>query len=124
MKSSEIYRNYKLLSVSKMLRKNLTRQEKRLWYGYLSEYPVRWYRQRIIANYVVDFFCYKARLAVELDGSQHYTESGEHQDNVRTKTLERYGILVLRFSNDEVDHNFEGVCLEIDRIVKARIGGG
>ncbi len=122
MGASDLYRNYKLLGVSKMLRKNLTQQEKHLWYDYLANYPVRWYRQRILDSFVVDFFCYKALLAVELDGSQHYSERGLCQDAERTKVLEKYGIQVLRFSNIDVDTNFEGVCLVIDRAVKERLG--
>ncbi len=118
---SDIYRNFKLLEVSKELRKNMTRHEKKLWYDYLSKYPIRWYKQRIIDNFVVDFFCYKAMLAIELDGIQHNTEEAMAYDAERTQTLERYGIKVLRFSNFDVDINFEMVCLEIDKTVRERL---
>lgn len=118
---SHIYRNFKLRDVSRTLRRNLTKQEKHLWYDYMAENPVRWYKQRIIDNFVVDFYCSKAKLVVELDGSQHYTEQGEAYDKERTAILESYGIKVIRFSNYDIDSNFEGVCLEIDREVNSRM---
>ena len=99
----------------------MTKQEKRLWYDYMAKHTVRWYKQRIIDNFIVDFYCSKAKLVVELDGSQHFTEQGEAYDKERTAILESYGIKVVRFSNYDVDSNFEGVCLEIDRIVKERL---
>ena len=118
---SDIYRNFKLRDTSRMLRKNMTKQEKRLWYDYMAKHTVRWYKQRIIDNFIVDVYCSKAKLVVELDGSQHFTEQGEAYDKERTAILESYGIKVVRFSNYDVDSNFEGVCLEIDRIVKERL---
>ena len=118
---SNIYRNFKLRDVSRNLRKNMTKQEKHLWYDYLSKYSVRWYKQRIIDNFIVDFYCSKAGVAVELDGSQHYTEQGEAYDKERTAILESYGIKVIRFSNNDVDNNFEGVCMEIDKVVKEKL---
>ncbi len=114
-------RNLKLTETAKMLRKNTTRHEKHLWYDYLSKYPVRWFRQKIIDDFIVDFYCSKANLVVELDGSQHYTEQGVAYDNERTAIIESYGFKVIRFSNYDIDNNFEGVCMEIDKEVKARI---
>lgn len=118
---SEIYRNFKLRDVSRILRKNMTKQEKHLWYDYLAKYPIRWYKQRIIDNFIVDFYCSRAKLIVELDGSQHYTEQGEAYDKERSEIIESYGIKVIRFSNGDVDTNFEGICAEIDRVVKERM---
>ena len=117
----DIYRNFKLRDTSRLLRKNLTKQEKRLWYDYMALHKVRWYKQRIIDNFIVDFYCSKAKLVVELDGSQHFTEQGEAYDKERTAILESYGIKVIRFSNYDVDTNFEGVCSVIDKEVKTRV---
>ena len=118
---AHIKRNFTLRDTARMLRKNMTRHEKHLWYDYLTKYPVRWYRQRIIENFIVDFYCSNAKLVVELDGSQHYTEQGLEYDKERSLYLEANGLMVLRFSNDDIDKNFEGVCLEIDRVVKERM---
>ena len=118
---AHINRNFTLRDTARMLRKNMTRHEKHLWYDYLKQYPVRWYKQRIIESFVVDFYCSGAKLVVELDGSQHYTEQGLEYDRQRSLYLEAYGLMVLRFSNDDIDKNFEGVCMEIDKVVKERL---
>ena len=99
----------------------MTDQEKHLWYDYLSKYPIRWYKQRIIDNFIVDFYCSKAKLVVELDGSQHYEKDAMEYDEFRTKIINLYNIEVLRFSNYDVDNNFEGVCAVIDKAVKERM---
>ena len=121
MKKTHIVKNDRLVDTAKNLRRNMTQQERRLWHTFLKQYPVRIYRQRIINNYVVDFYCHQARLVIELDGSQHYTDEGMIHDNERTEVLQRYGISVLRFSNRDVDENFRSVCEMIDRVVKERI---
>ena len=118
---AHIERNKNLLEASRVLRKNMTDQEKHLWYDYLSKYPVRWYKQRIIDNFIVDFYCSKAMLVVELDGSQHYEKDAMEYDEFRTKIINLYNIEVLRFSNYDVDNNFEGVCAVIDKAVKERM---
>ena len=99
----------------------MTRQEKHLWYDFLQHYSVKIYKQRIVGNFIADFYCHSARLIIELDGSQHYTNQGKAHDEKRTEILEGFGIYVLRFSNKDVDDNFEGVCQTIDRIIKERI---
>ncbi len=99
----------------------MTRQEKHLWYDYLRKYPVKIYKQRIIDSFIADFYCYKARLVIELDGSQHYTPEGRTYDAVRSHVLEQHGLLVLRFYNRDVDENFEGVCYIIDKTIKERM---
>ena len=99
----------------------MTRQEKHLWYDFLRYYPVKVYKQRIIDDFIVDFYCHSARLAIELDGSQHYTNHGKAHDEARTEILERYGIHVLRFSNKDIDDNFSGVCQMIDMVIRERI---
>ncbi|MEG2583505.1 MAG: endonuclease domain-containing protein [Oscillospiraceae bacterium] len=110
--------NGKLIPRAKDLRKEMTPQEKHLWYDFLRYYPVKIYKQKVIDNFIVDFYCTKAKLVIELDGSQHYTEDGIIYDKKRTKILNAYGLTVIRFSNSEVDKNFNGVCEMIDRKIK------
>ena len=117
----KLSKEYKLLTTARALRRNMTRQEKHLWYDFLRQYPVKVNRQRIIDRYIADFYCHQARLVIELDGSQHYTEEGILHDEERTKILNTYGISVLRFSNRDVDDNFRGVCEYIDKIIKERL---
>lgn len=125
MKKDRSYTGYnpRLKESARALRKNMTKHEKHLWYDFLRDYPVKFYRQRPIDRYIVDFYCSKAHLVIELDGSQHYTEDGELYDTIRTEILEQYDLHVLRFSNLEIDRNFRGVCDTIDYIVKERING-
>ena len=96
----------------------MTRQERHLWYSFLKKYPVKFYRQRVIDHYIADFYCSKAKLIIELDGSQHYTDEGREYDRIRTDILERYGLEVMRFSNSDIDRNFAAVCDTIDKKVK------
>ena len=103
-----------LKGFSRQLRKNQTKEEALLWYNFLSKYPMRFRRQYVIGNYIVDFYCHKAKLVVELDGSQHYEEAGQAQDKERTMYLETLGLHVLRFSNLDVLRNFHSVCQSID----------
>ena len=110
--------NKALVPNAKNLRKNLTKEERRLWYDYLRTYPVKFLRQKIIGKYIVDFYCAKAKLIVELDGSQHYEEKGMEYDAERTAFLEQYGIRVLRIPNNEVIQNFRGVCEYIEFAVR------
>ena len=110
--------NPNLGPVARMLRKNMTRQERKLWYNCLSHCPLRFYRQKILGKYVVDFYCASAKLAVEIDGSQHYKPVEQERDAERARFLEDYGITVLRISNYDVDTNFDGVCLYIMSFAK------
>ncbi len=110
--------NKSLIAYAKDLRKNMTPWEIKLWNNFLRNYPVRFQRQKVIDNYIVDFYCAKARLVIELDGGGHYTEEQIQYDINRTKTLEKYGLKVLRVCNVEVDNNFYAVCTHIDREVK------
>ena len=110
--------NKEIVSTAKMLRKNMTREEKHLWYDFLRAYPVRFLRQKVLGQYIVDFYCAEAKLVVELDGSGHYTEDGRAYDRERTAFLEGYGLQVIRISNTEIHENFRGVCAYIDRIVQ------
>lgn len=114
--------NGNLRELSNANKKSQTIYERKLWYEFLKQYPVRFRQQFIVGKYIVDFYCRKAKLAVELDGSQHFFEEGIEKDRIRTKYLEEQGITVLRFSNYEVENEFEAVCLEIDKKVKAIMG--
>ena len=110
--------NKKLTPNAQTLRKNMTKEEKHLWYDYLSTYPIKFYRQKVIDKYIVDFYCAKAKLVIELDGSMHYEEEGIKYDNERTQILEEHGLTVVRIPNFEITTNFEGVCIYIDELVK------
>ena len=103
---------------SQSLRKNMTLEERILWYQYLRTYPVQWNRQKVLGSYIVDFYCKRAKLIVELDGSQHYDPAGQAYDQQRTDYLNSLGYTVLRFSNTDVKNNLSGVCAVIDRTVK------
>ena len=113
-------KNNRLLPNARRLRRDMTPQERKLWYLFLRDYPVKIYKQRIIASYIVDFYCASARLVVEIDGSQHYTDDGEKHDDLRTAALESCGLKVIRFTNPEIDRYFESVCLRIDRVIRYR----
>lgn len=92
-----------------------------MWYDFLRTASPQWNRQRIIGDYIVDFFCAKAKLVVELDGSQHYDEDGLIEyDTIRTDFLNALGLKVLRFTNQEVDRDFLTVCQMIQREVEQR----
>ena len=103
---------------SQELRKNMTKEERHLWYDFLKSYPERFSRQKVLGKYIADFYCAKANIVVELDGSQHYEGDGPINDEKRTEYLEQYGITVIRVSNLEVLKNFEGVCAYIDIAVQ------
>ena len=106
---------------SRELRTNSTKQENRLWYDFLKNMVPRFTRQRIVNNYILDFYCHKAALAIEIDGSQHYEEEAIAYDKARTEYLNGFGIEVLRFSNNDVDNNFLSVCEKIKMIVSDRL---
>ena len=113
--------NPELTENAKILRKNMTSEEKNLWYKFLRNYPVRFLRQKVIDNYIVECYCNKAELVIELDGSQHYDEKGLLKDKIRTERIEKRNLTVIRIPNNEVKRNFSGVCEYIDLIVKERI---
>ena len=104
---------------AKELRKNMTKEERHLWYDFLRDYKPRFYRQKVLGNYIADFYCAEARLVIELDGSQHFQPEHTEKDTVRTKALEEYGLRILRIPNNEVTNNFRGVCEYIDHYLKA-----
>ena len=106
------------IPLAKALRKNMTPWERKLWYDYLRNYPVRFQRQKAIGDYIADFYCAKARLIIELDGGGHFTPEQRDADAVRTNALEAMDLTVLRISNLDIDHNFRGVCEAIDLAVQ------
>ena len=110
--------NTKLTAKAKALRKNMTKEERHLWYDFLRSYPIRFLRQKVIDNYIADFYCNEARLIIELDGSQHYEETGLLKDKIRTEKIENRNLTVIRIPNNEVNRNFSGVCEYIDQCVK------
>jgi len=108
-------RNAKLVPVAKNNRKNMTPQERHLWYCYLSKHRFHWQRQRVISGFIVDFYCHAAKLVIEIDGMQHYTEQGIAYDTERTQVLQGYGLKVLRYTNQQLECNFQEVCWDIER---------
>jgi len=110
--------NTKLVPFAKKLRNEMTKEERKLWYDFLKDYPVRFMRQRIIGRFIVDFYCAKAKLVIELDGSQHYEKDGLARDAERTAFLEGLGLRVLRIPNNAVNDNFNHVCEYIDAAVR------
>ena len=105
------------ITLAKNLRNNATPQENHLWYDFLSKYKVRFQRQKAIDNFIADFYCHQAKLIVEIDGSQHFTEDGQKKDTFRTEILGEYDLKVIRFSNHQINTNFRGVCRYIDEVV-------
>ena len=114
-------RNSKRTSNARSLRKKQTKEESLLWYRFLRNYPYRFHRQYVIGNYIADFYCHKAGIVVELDGSQHYLPENHPQELQRTQYLESQELLVLRFSNLDVMNHFSRVCESIDLAVKSRV---
>ncbi len=99
----------------------MTKEERHLWYGFLRTYHIRFLRQKVIDDYIVDFYCHEARLIIELDGSQHYEEKGLLRDKIRTEKIESRELIVMRIPNNEVNKNFRGVCEYIDLAVKENL---
>ena len=113
--------NSRLDGFAKHLRKNMTKEERHLWYDFLCNYPVKFTRQKIVESYILDFYCSKAKIAIELDGSQHYKPEAREYDKQRTEFLKKHGIDVIRILNRDVNNNFFGVCKYIDKKVSERI---
>ena len=105
----------KLTNNAQTLRKNMTKEEKRLWYDFLKKLPVSVHRQKTIESYIVDFYIASHKIVIELDGSQHGEPENREADTIRDKSLGEYGIRVLRYTNKQIKQNFRGVCLDILR---------
>ena len=110
--------NKSIVPTAKMLRKNMTKEEKHLWYDFLRTHHVRFSRQKVLGKYIADFYSAEAKLVIELDGSGHRTEEGKVYDAERTAFLEQYGLQVIRIPNIEVMQNFKGVCRYINFIIE------
>ncbi len=110
--------NKSIVHIAKTLRRNMTKEERHLWYDFLRAYPIKFSRQKVLGKYIVDFYSAQAKLVIELDGSQHYEKSVIKEDGDRTAYLEQYGVKVIRIPNNQLNQNFKGVCEHIDYIVK------
>ncbi len=110
--------NKQLVPLAKQLRKEMTKEERHLWYDFLRTYPVRFSRQKVLGKYIADFYSAEARLVIELDGSQHYEEDSARKDAERTTFLEGYGLKIIRIPNNEVIRNFSSVCEYVDAAIK------
>jgi len=103
---------------ARTLRKNMTPEERHLWYDFLRDYPIRFLRQKVVDNYIVDFYCREANLVIEIDGRQHLREAIALYDAKRTEVLKQHGLTVLRFSNIDINYNFNTVCNQINVLVQ------
>ena len=105
--------NKNYVGIARELRKNMTPEEKHLWYDFLKKLPVTVNRQKNIGDYIVDFFIAEKRIVIEIDGSQHgnaeYRESDKHRDS----DLRGLGITILRYTNDDIRTRFNVVCEDI-----------
>ena len=110
--------NRQLVPLAKRLRREMTKEERHLWYDFLRSYPVRFSRQKVLGKYIADFYSAEAKMVIELDGSQHYEPDNIQKDNERTEFLKGYGLKIIRIPNNEVAQNFRGVCEYIDAAVK------
>ena len=106
--------NSSLIERAKYLSKNMTKQERKLWFLYLKSHILKWYRQRIINRFIVDFYCSQANLVIEIDGGQHYSPQALAYDKERTSILKSYGLKVLRYTNYQIDYKFHEVCSDIE----------
>jgi very-short-patch-repair endonuclease len=109
--------NADLVFRAKTMRKNPTPAERKLWQDCLRHLPVRFLRQRPIEHFIVDFYCAASQLVIELDGDGHFSEQGKAYDAERSAILEGYGLSVVRFTNQQVLEEFEGVCHTIEKLL-------
>ena len=110
--------NKQLVPLAKQLRREMTKEERHLWYDFLRSYPVRFSRQKVLGKYIADFYSAEAKIIIELDGSRHYEPDELQKDAERTAFLEAYGLTVIRIANNEISRNFRGVCEYIDAAIK------
>ena len=105
--------NSRLRPFAQKLRREMTKEERHLWYDFLRTPPVTFNRQKVLGSYIVDFYCASAKLLIELDGSQHYDDAGAAEDRLRDHELAKIGLRVLRYSNLDVNQHFDSVCEDI-----------
>ena len=113
--------NKNYISLARNLRKNMTPWERKLWYQFLRNFPVKFRRQQSIGNYIVDFYCASAKFVIELDGGQHYEQNGIVKDEKRDDFLNSLGISVMRISNLEIQNNFQNACNYIENEINRRL---
>lgn len=118
----QIPKNGILLERARKLRREMTPQEQKLWYLFLQKYPVKIYKQRIIGSYIADFYCASAKLVIEIDGSQHYSDDTQHKDSTRTTYFESLGLQVIRYSNADINERFDRVCESIHQRIQPNHG--
>lgn len=114
-------RNKQLVPLARHLRTEMTREERHLWYDFLRHYPICFFRQKVLGKYIADFYCAKAQLVIELDGSHHGEQNQMEKDDERTAFLNEYGIDVIRIPNAEIREHFDDICRWIDDVVKRRL---
>ncbi len=112
------HNNPLLTKNAKVLRKNMTKEERKLWYEFLKLLPITIHRQKVLGKYIVDFYCAKAKLVIELDGSQHYEKESILKDQEREEYLKAIGLKVLRYPNNAINSNFKGVCQDINKYLR------
>ena len=117
MNNDFLPRNKKLNSNSRSLRNNTTKQENHLWCDFLKKHQLQFNRQRVIGEYIVDFYCPHANMIIEIDGSQHYEQAAIEYNERRTAYFESLGLIVIRFTNKDIDSNFDGVCQVIEQAI-------
>jgi len=105
--------NPELTHIAQHLRKNMTKEERHLWYNFLKRLPITIQRQKVIGKFIVDFYCASAKLVIEIDGSQHFEPESVEKDATRDKYLKNLGLVVKRYANNEINNDFESVCADI-----------
>ena len=113
--------NSDLTKFAQELRTNMTKEEKHLWYDFLKILPYTVNRQKVVEKYILDFYCAEAKIAIELDGSQHFEPDAKKKDAERDRFLREQGIQVLRYTNIDVNSNFDGVCSDILKNIDVRL---
>ena len=113
--------NSELTKFAQELRTNMTKEEKHLWYDFLKILPYTVNRQKVVEKYILDFYCAEAKIAIELDGSQHFEPDAKKKDAERDRFLREQGIRVLRYTNIDVNSNFDGVCSDILKNIDVRL---
>lgn len=109
-----LYYNKNLKLLARKLRNNMTKEERKLWYEYLRNCSARFLRQKIIGNYIVDFYSPKLKIVIELDGGQHFEDENLKKDRIRGEYLTNLGLVILRYNNFDINNNFENVCFDIN----------
>ena len=117
----KIPKNNISLDYARKLRREMTPQERKLWYLFLRKHPAKIYKQRIIGSYIADFYCATAKLIIEIDGSQHFDPDGQQKDMARTAYFDSLGLQVVRYSNADINERFDRVCESLQQLLQARI---